>query len=169
MPYWQDFKYEVDLDSVDRVDINWKDLGLGMISYMYHYIEFVQDCPAPPPTITPTPTLTPTLTSTFTPTLTSTETQTPTYTCKVTDVASWYGTTGGGTRSGASDINKAFDRNDSTYTGWATVVYSQSWRLDKFKFNNAQTHTPGTLRFRMYGGVNVGIYQEKSRYVYSLS
>ena len=68
MPYWQDFKYEVDLDSVDRVDVNWLDLGLGMISYMYHYIEFVQDCPAPPPTITPTPTLTPTLTPAITPT-----------------------------------------------------------------------------------------------------
>ena len=156
MPYWQDFKYEVDLDSVDRVDINWKDLGLGMISYMYHYIEFVQDCPAPPPTITPTPTLTPTLTST------ETQTPTPTYTCKVTDVASWDGTSGAGTRSGPSDINKAFDRNDSTYTGWAKVIYSQSWRQDRFKFNNVQTHTPGTLRFRMYGGVNVGIYAEKA-------
>ena len=40
-----------------------------------------------------------------------------------------------------SDINKAFDRNDSTYTGWAKVIYSQSWRLDRFKFNNVQTHT----------------------------
>ena len=97
-----------------------------------------------------------------TPSPSKTKTQTPTYTCKVTDVASWDGTSGGGTRSGPSDINKAFDRNDSTYTGWAKVIYSQSWKLDRFKFNNVQTHTLCTLRFYMYGGVNVGIYAEKA-------
>ena len=74
MPYWQDFKYEVELDSVDRVDINWKDLGLGMISYMYHYIEFVQDCPKLLPTLTPTTTFTPSPTKTNTPSVTPTAT-----------------------------------------------------------------------------------------------
>ena len=51
-----------------------KDLGLGMISYMYHYIEFVQDCPKLLPTITPTTTFTPSPTKTNTPSVTPTAT-----------------------------------------------------------------------------------------------
>ena len=57
MPNPQIFKYEVQVDSVDRVDVYWKDIGQGSISYRYHYVEFVHDCPVPSPTKTATPSM----------------------------------------------------------------------------------------------------------------
>ena len=85
--------------------------------------------------------------------------------CPTRVVPYWGGTSGGGTRSGPSNLENAFDGKDSSRTGWVTIRYSGSWKQDRFYFSDSNKQTAGTLRFYMQGGVNSGYGNRADMYI----
>jgi hypothetical protein len=85
--------------------------------------------------------------------------------CPTRVVPYWGGTTGGGTRSGPSNLENAFDGKDETRTGWVSISHSGSWKQDRFYFNDTRHQTPGFLRFYMVGGVNSGYGNRADMYI----
>jgi len=85
--------------------------------------------------------------------------------CPTRVVPYWGGTSGGGSRSGPSNLGNAFDGKDSSRTGWVSIWYSGSWKQDRFYFSDSNKQTPGTLRFYMQGGVNNGYGNRADMYI----
>ena len=85
--------------------------------------------------------------------------------CPTRIVPYWGGTSGGGSRTGPSNVGNAFDGKDSTKTGWVSIWYSGSWKQDRFYFSDSNKQTPGTLRFYMQGGVNSGYGNRADMYI----